>query len=420
MSIGSSSTISKLMYCDDTQWMDFPSSPTASTCTKNGAITYSGGKIQYCNQTTLWDLDQNPTAGAACSKAGSLQFDSATKTMNFCDGTTTRIVQTNDTEPDAFDLTSTATGSEDRGSASTPITGTTGTTANVVFSNSSCTSLSIRTCADALCTTTISSRTSTGSLSILNGVILRAAGYSGPNENDTCSIAVTIGTKSSTFQIVTAADSTVSLGTISDSLGAAENAWVESNIFLANGFTGSQTVSISDMGLGGTPEFRVCADASCTSVTSPYSSSDRSITNPSYIQLRTMMGGSLSFRRVSVAGGSSLPSYWWASNATCPPRASFTPGSTSTCTCAAGYPLNMGQAIGTGNYRWDSMLCRTAVHAGRISQAAGGSITYRGTTAGSPSGTCPSFTGSTANGALTSNGTSGTSYYFSGSPDACN
>jgi hypothetical protein len=101
----------------------------------------------------------------------------------------------------------------------------------------------------------------------------------------------------------------------------------------------------------------------------------------------------------SVCGGTPAT---WSTSATshsCPADV----GATFTYVCPAGGPT--GSAWGTDTYTHDSSICTAGVHVGRITVAAGGSVTIQMAAGAS------SYTGSTRNGVTTSSyGAWGCSY----------
>lgn len=419
----------KLMFCNGTSWLEFPGSPTAVVCAKNGEIYQSGGELYYCNNLFAWAFDSSGGTNGACAKSGEIKYNAGT--IEFCNGTDWRTVNTADATADAFSFTNNSSYDVDKFSDSiVRVTGFSGGIGTFTFNAAACVSPSIRVCADSGCTTTISSRTTTGTLTVPNGSYLRAMATTGPAASTTCTIQADVGGQSSTYNVTTTASDTTVLyqsGQFVAAVGQASSSTILSNIVKVSGHTGV-TVSVGDAGYGGSPEFQVCNDSTCTSVAVSWGTAPQALTNPQWLQLRTTTGAGLNYRMVELAAGSSPNIYWNVSTGTCPMSTTLTSGASITCTCPVGIPLtgvNVGGLTGVNNYRQSSgvpYLCRAAVHAGAISNATGGSITAVGLTAGTPPGTCPNFNGSTANGTTSSaGGTAGTSFYFPGfGSDVCN
>lgn len=422
----SSTTYNKLMYCDGSTWKEFPGSKTAFICAKNGEIYESAGELFYCNNLFAWRFDSTGGTNGGCTKTGEIQWNTGTSRIEFCNGVNWRTVDIADTVPDTFDFTDTVNEDVDDATASiVPITGFSGGILTATFDFSGgCPSGSVRVCANASCNI-ISSRNNSGTLNVPNGSWIRAAFSTPPTGSSTCSIAVDIGGVSSTFSATTAASDTTPIfsAPFNDSTSQPTSTVVYSNIIKISGHTGVN-VSIGDEGLGGSPEFQICNDATCTSVDVPWGNTPAAITNPQWVQLRMTTGAALSYRMANLIVGTDGGKYWNVSTATCPMNATLTPGASLNCTCPIGTILsgnNAGNITGTTNYRLNGRLCRSAVHAGAVNNATGGAITVIGTTAGSPSGTCATFAGSTANGTTSQAGTTGSSMYFSGfGTDTCN
>lgn len=88
-----------------------------------------------------------------------------------------------------------------------------------------------------------------------------------------------------------------------DTISIPANNEGESEIIQISGLTGSVSVSVSGVG---SPAFRICADASCDTVISGYSSGSGSISDGQYLQLRATAGADkcgVGTTTVSVGGG---------------------------------------------------------------------------------------------------------------------
>jgi hypothetical protein len=83
---------------------------------------------------------------------------------------------------------------------------------------------------------------------------------------------------------VTLSSSTPNTFLLTDQTGVTLSTLISSNILLIEGLNQSTTVTLS--GSGGSPEFRICADISCSSVVTNWGTSSTSISNGQYVQLR--------------------------------------------------------------------------------------------------------------------------------------
>ena len=410
--------INKLMYCDGTVWQDFPGSPTASSCSTNGLITLSGSEPAYCNVNKFWSLDSGSTTNGACSGAGTIRWNSG---VEFCNGTSWRTV-TADTSPDAFTFPSNTSADLDlRWEQTLQITGFSGGTANLTFSAIGCPSRGARVCTDSGCTSTLYTLANDGSFLVPNAAYLRLSIIASSDVSTTCSITATIGDKTSTMTVGTVASDTTVI--YSASFNDVRNA-AASTIFMSNIVkTTSHSAVTASISGPGSPEYRSCADASCTTMILPWGSTSRTISNNEYIQLRASSGtGNTSLSTITFAAGTAGSNPRWnIMTSDCPLTTTLAPLATLTCYCPANYLNIQKGVIGNGNYRQTSDVCAAAIHRGAVTNASGGQITLIGTSAGTPSGTCPSFTGSNVNGVSAGSGSSGTSMYFSGyGTDICN
>jgi|GEM_PF-6028653 len=419
------STFNKLMYCDGTTWQDLGGSPTATACTKNGEIKISGGEMTYCNSSLLWRFDSGSATNGTCSKSGETRWNSTQ--LEFCNGTNWRVVAADSaidaTQSDINDTNQVIEAA--RAAYSSQITGFTGGTGTFTFTNdagSTCTGYSVKVCSDNTgCSSAIASRTTSGTLNVPNGSYIRFGIILSTQANTTCSWTAAIGGQTFSYNATTTtSDTTPTIQAFTDLNSQAQSTVVTSNIVKVSGHTGV-TASVSDNSLGGTPEFRVCSDSACTTVDTTWGTASQFLTNPKYIQLRVTTGSTaFDLKKVSLTAGT-VTVYWHVTTSTCPVTTTLSAGASLACTCPAGAINYNANVTGTLNYKQSaSVVCKAAVHAGAVTNASGGSVTVIGNTAGSPSGTCSSFTGSTANGVSSLTAGSSTSYYFSGTTtDVC-
>lgn len=429
MSTATGNTFNKLMFCDGTNWIDFPGSPTAVVCAINGEIYVSGGELFYCNNLFAWAFDSTGGTNGTCSVSGQIKYNTGTSKIEFCNGTNWRTIDTADASADPVsDLTETNISIEVARAQYFAITGFSGGTGTftVTDGGGTCTNLSAKVCPDNVgCSATVANISSSGSMFVPNGSFIRFAFVTSSAATTACTWSGTVGGRTFTYSSTTTASDTAPLvGTsFTDTIGAASSSVVSSNIVKVYAHTGI-TVSVSDLGTGGSPEFRICNDATCSSVAVNWGSASQTMTNPQWLQVRTTTGAGLNYKGVTITAGG-LTIYWNVSTGTCPMTTTIASGSSLNCTCPAGTLLsgaNAGNLVGNSNYRDSSRFCRAAVHAGAVNNATGGTVTAIGLTAGSPPGTCSTFSGGTANGTTGgSSATAGPSYYFSGfGTDTCN
>lgn len=410
--------LNKLMFCDGTVWRDFPGSPTATSCSTNGLVTLSGSELAYCNLDKLWVFDSGSTTNGPCSGSGRIRWNSG---IEFCNGTSWRTIPT-DNSPDAFSFNSnTAADLDFRLEQILQITGFSGGTANLTFSVAGCPNRTARICGDAGCATTLSTLTNDGSFPIPNAAYLRLSMISSSSVSTTCSITASIGDKSSTMTLTTAASDTTVIysASFNDIRAATPSTQLMSNIVKTTSHS-DVTASISGPG---SPEYRTCADASCTTEILPWGSANRTISNNEFVQLRASSGtGNTSLNTITFTSGTAGSNPRWnLMTSDCPLTTTLAPLATLSCYCPANYINIQKGVVGNGNYRQTSDVCAAAVHRGAVSNVTGGQVTLIGTSAGTPSGTCASFTGSNMNGVSAGAGSSGTSMYFSGyGTDICN
>lgn len=412
--ISLSAAPNKLIFCDGTNWRDLGGTPSATACTINGQISMASGEMRYCNGTTLWPFDSGAATNGACSTVGEFHFNTVTSKMEFCNGSDWRVVE-EDAEPVPFTFnTFGSTAWEGSVTASVrQFTGITSGVATLTSTGTTCTNFNYRYCADAACASIVSSGTfnSGDTLNVKNGYYMRVSFTGASTAAETCTASVSLGSMTATLSATTAAtDTTPNAFAWGMTRNAAASSVITSATVRIAGHSGV-TGNVSDIGTGGTPEFRVCSDSGCTSEIVTWGSTSQTVPTGSYVQLRTTTGASPSGRRVSFSAGTGpTVGYWYATTGTCGGTASVAAGASVTCSCGP-YIASVPSisVIGTGAYRQSSEPCLAAVHAGVLNDATGGSITYRGVAAG----TCASFTGSTANGVTsTSSASSSTGFYF--------
>lgn len=426
MSIGTTTTFNKLMYCDGTNWIEFPGSSTAFICAKNGEIYMSGGSAFYCNNLFAWYLGTVPTPTTSCTHAGETKWNSSTTKLEICDGTNYYPIDTADTTADPIaDYSESGFSIESSRSRYFAVTGISGVTGTFSFDNGggTCTSQSAKVCPDnGGCTSPLQTVTANGSATIPNGSFIRMAMFNSTQASTACSITGTIGGQTFTFTTTsTATDTQPTKSTTFTTLTnqPTTTAVASTEIMKLSAHTGI-TVNLSDNGRGGNPEIRVCDDATCS--TNPaYVSPPVAVTNPQWVQIRVTTGGADTARFVTMTPGTAGAENFVVTTSSCPHKTTIAPGATLTCTCPAGTATLPVAVAGIDNYKQSSYVCAAALHAGAFSNATGGTITVVGTTAGTPSGTCPSFGASTRNGITSNTSGASTSFYFQGfGTDVCN
>lgn len=430
MSTLTANTFNKLMFCDGTNWIDFPGSATAVVCAKNGEIYVSGGELFYCNNLFAWAFDSTGGTNGSCSQSGELKYNTGTSKVEFCNGSNWRTIDTGDSSADSVsDITETNISIEVARAQYFQITGFSGGTGTFTVNDASgtCINTSAKVCPDNTgCSAPVSTLATSGSMFVPNASYIRLAFATSTTASTACSWTGVVGGRTFVFSSTTTASDTNPLigGTgFTDTIGAASSSLVMSNIVKFYAHTGV-TVSITDIATGGSPEFRICNDATCSSVAVNWGSASQTMTNPQWLQLRTTTGAGLNYKGVNVTAGG-LTIYWNVSTGTCPMTATVASGASLNCTCPAGTILsgtNAGNLVGSSNYRDSSRFCRAAVHAGAVNNATGGSVTAIGLTTGTPPGTCSTYLGTTANGTTSgASATAGGSYYFSGfGSNVCN
>lgn len=403
----------KLMFCDGTNWRDFGGTPTVTACTKNGEMQMTGGEMRYCNSLVWWPFDSGLTTNGSCTKTGEIKYNTGTSKMEFCNGTDWRVVD-DDGEPVSFTWNTTTNTSWEANIVASirQLTGITGGLVTLNSTGTTCTGYGYRVCADVACASIISSGNFNDgdTVSVANDNYVRVNFLSARAASETCTASMTMGSMTATLTSTTAAtDTTVSPFNWGPTRSAAASSLITSAVVRLAGHSGV-TGTISDMGTGGNPEFRVCSDNLCNTELVTWGSASQTVPTNGYVQLRTTTGAAQSGRRVSFSAGSTpTVGLWYATTGSCGNPISVAAGANYTCTCGTNIVSQNLTVIGTGAYRQSGDPCSAAIHAGLISDATGGSITVKGVGAGS----CASFTGSTLNGVTsTSQGTSGTAYYF--------
>lgn len=423
LSVAALTTVGKIMYCDGTNWQDLGGSPTLTACSKSGEIDLSGGELRYCNSGFYWAFDSGSVTNGLCTKAGEIRWN--TNQLEFCNGTNWRVVSADTTE-DPFTgetLTGTNIGEIiDRDYLASGFTAD--KTLNVVFNNpGNCSIMRVKVCGNSSCTNTsahISERITNGTLTVPNGSYIYVVIVTSQNVFESCSVDFSLGSQNWTLATTTGnTDTTPSFAQMPYLRNQTPSTLVSSTIRQATSFT-SANMSISDNSTGGTPEFRICSDSACGTVIHDWGTTLQTISNQQWFQLRTNLGsGTQNLRQVTYSIGGQT-SQWFAMTSTCPATTTLASGATLTCTCPANYAnVTLGTtATGTSTYSQTSDVCRAALHAGAYSNLTGGSITARGNTAA----TCPSFTGTNANGvSTTSSATAAKGMFFVGfGTDACN
>lgn len=410
--ISASAAPVKLMYCDGTTWKDFGGSPTATACTKNGEISLVSGELHYCNETVLWRIDSGSDTNGACTKTGEIKLNTSTSNLEFCNGTNWRVAGS-DVEPESFSFNTSSNNSWEASfsSAVRRVTGITGAVATFNKTGTTCTTYTYRVCADLACSQVITLGTLVDGVTanVANGDYVRVGFVTAISPVEACTASVTIGSVTATASSTTATDDLVpSNFTWGARRSSASSTTITSGITRIAGHSGV-TGSISDMGTGGSPEFRVCSDSVCTTELIGWGSASQSLSIGNHVQLRTTMGaGAYNIRRVSFSAGATTGT-WYSTTGDCN-TGTVGAGASLSCTCGAGHAVLGLAAVGSaGRYRQSSDVCTAAIHAGAISDGTGGAVTIQGVAAGN----CPNFTGTSANGiTTTTQATPGTAFFF--------
>lgn len=431
---GTGAKFTKLVYCDGTNWKDFPGTPTATACTSAGEVKYISGEYFYCNGAVLWPFDSSATTNGACTKEGELKWNSSTTKLEFCNGTNWRVVSTTDTTAEPLtDSIATNANLETSSIFTQRITGFVGGGSLVATTMSgNCASFVLRYCADSSCSSSINNRTSVGTVSgfVPNASYIRSSFTSSVLGSETCTIVYTIAGQTITHSVTTVASDlspTVSASSFTEQRGVATSTVINSNILKVSSHTGVD-VSISDNGFGGSPQFRTCSDATCTAVLSDWGNVTVAIPNPAWVQVRVTTGATVYDIKSVTATIGDKTAKLYAMTSDCPRFGSLAAGASLTCSCPALYKtiyLNAATTRGIISYSQSGDLCNSAIHAGVYNDATGGSVTVQGTTAGTPAGTCTGFkNGGTVNGVVSSSTTTDgpSMWYPSGlnGADICN
>ncbi len=166
-----------------------------------------------------------------------------------------------------------------------------------------------RICSDSTCATVVTDWTSAAN-PISNNQYMQVRMMSSGIGSTTRTGTVTIGTMSDSWSVTTASaslDTTPDAFSIPATSGAVLNTVTTSNIVQLTGFDSSE-VSVS--GAAGSPQIRICADASCVTVISDWNSGPASVSAGQYIQVRmTSAPYGLTARTATVNVGSATANW---------------------------------------------------------------------------------------------------------------
>lgn len=428
MSVGTAAPYNKLMYCDGSNWIDFPGTLTAFVCAKNGEVYMSGGSAFYCNDLFAMYLGTVAAPSGGCTRSGEIKWNTSTTKLEVCDGTNYYAIETADSTADPIsNFSESGMSIESARARYFYVTGISGVTGTFTFDNAggTCTGMTAKVCGDNTgCSSAYQSIISDGSMFVPNASYVRFGIVNSTQPSTSCSVTGTVGGQTFTFTSTTNATDTQP--SLSPSTGytfltnRATATVVQAMETIKLSAHSGVNVTLTDNGMGGTPQIRACNDSTCTA-NPAWQTPPIAVTNPQWIQIRVTTGGALSARYLTMQAGTASSEPFVVTTSSCPHKTTIAPGATLTCTCPAATASLPVAVAGTDNYKQTSYVCAAALHAGAFSNATGGTITLVGTTAGTPSGTCPSFSGSTRNGISSGSSASSTSFYFQGfGTDVCN
>lgn len=262
----------------------------ASCSTVNHTWSSSGGNIDAGEHLQL-----QLTSGAAENNV-----NTATVTIGTDD--VAWNVRTIDTSPDAFDFTD-----QNAAASSTLILSDvvqiSGIDDGIAISVSGSGSPSYRLCADSGCSA-VNHDWSSSSGTIDSGEYLQLRLTSSASENQTYIATVTVGSGGDSWNVRTA-DRTPYTFSFTNQNGAPTSTLLSSDIVQISGMDDGTTVSITG---DGSPAYRICADAGCSTVNHNWTNSTESIDSGEYLQLRLTSSASdatTSTATITVGNGSS-------------------------------------------------------------------------------------------------------------------
>lgn len=146
-----------------------------------------------------------------------------------------------------------------------------------------------RVCSDSSCGTVVTNWTNAAA-SVSNNYYIQLRLTSSASETTALAATMTVGGSNDVWSVTTL-DQTPAAFSFTDQTGVALSTLTTSNIIQITGITGSVATSISG---GGSPQYQICSDASCTGVVVNWTSAANTIQNNQYIQLRLTSSGSAS------------------------------------------------------------------------------------------------------------------------------
>ncbi|MBX3022814.1 MAG: hypothetical protein KF799_14160 [Bdellovibrionales bacterium] len=255
-----------------TAWSNSPNTNTADDCNAyaSGSGTFSGYEGSPAN-----------TTAARWYSAGTVVCSGSKRLVCF--------VHSKDVTPAAYNFAD-VTNAPGLTATASSIQQITGIAAPVLVTYTApAGSPEFRTCSNATCTTVVNDWGSTPAMISPNHYLqLRLTSAGGPSTARASTVNVGGVTDSFTVTTDASIDNTPAAFTFTAVTGATVATWYQSNIIQVTGFaTADVTISGADSQQGAGGVFRVCADATCTTVLSDWGTS-ASMANNQYIQARKL------------------------------------------------------------------------------------------------------------------------------------
>lgn len=321
----------------------------------------------------------NDTDACNSTKEGTIRYNISSNVLEGCNGLIWNQLMLGDDVPDNFTFT-------DQSDVAT----STVITSNIIAISGINTAASVsisgdgtpnfRICSDSSCNTVLSDWGT--SADIENGKYLQLRLTSAATLPTAYTATVSISTQSDAW-VVTTGDSDPDSFDFSDNTAVATNTLITSSIVQITGISGA-TVSISG---SGTPNFRICSDASCSSVIHTWGSANQSISNNQYLQLRLTSNASAattSTATVTVGSGSDS---WGVTTAAV--GYVFTPNCSGSCDNMILVQATTSHSIGGTDYNdaWNNLntLCQIYGAQGPTTSDSGASgLWYNGSNSSYP------------------------------------
>jgi hypothetical protein len=318
-----------------------------------------------------------------------------TATATVGDASASWIVASGDATPDAFSFSPAAGAARAAQLPSADIAHIQGIDIDAPVSISGSGSPEYRICADAACSADPGFTAAAGSISDGQYLQLR---LTTPDADLTLTTAiVTVGTVSEGWDVTTG-DATPTGFIFSPATGATLGATVNSpDIVQITGLTLPSPVSVS--GPAGSPEYRICADATC-SANPVFTSGNGSISNGGYVQLRMTAANALSTTRTASLSVGGVSADWdLTTGAT---LYAFSSHSFTNCGGAATPNLGPSQAACRSAYStsWDETDAYFTVSGGIQLWTVPETATYHFVVSGGGGGSAPGAGRSGGNGAV--------------------